>query len=251
MWSAAAIADALIDALMRQEQAFREEHAVYGLDSMTEVELHPILAAGLERSGFGVLREQAYPHEWRAKTAAARGRTGLPEHRDRRRCDLVLTPEPGSVLDDALVNERERRKEAELVRGSLFEDHASAAEPVSDGARVPPEEAYWLEIKLVNQFCVNAGVPGPNRAYTSELTRHPVADLAKLAADDRIRHGGVAIVLCAADEATARHDLGVMAHKCLDRGLSIESPIVRVFPMQERIGNAVCAVGFVPLRAVI
>ncbi len=247
VWSPEHIADALASALEQRERELRDEHAVYGLDALVEVDVHPLLVAGLARAGYGVLREQAYPHEWRGKRRSG-GRSDLPEHRDRRRCDLVLTPQPGQVLDDALVNERRRMREIEETRGSLFEGLAAGlAGPPQDPRRVPPEEAFWLEVKTVQQFCVTSGVPGPNGAYASELTRNPVKDLAKLVADERVCHAGVCVVLCAADEATARHDLAVLAHRCLDRNLPITSPEIRVHRMQDRIGNGVCAVGLVSI----
>lgn len=248
MWSADAIADAMIDALQARECELCAEQAVYGLDTLTEVEIHPLLASGLERAGLGVLREYPYPHEWQSKIASSKSRTGLPEHRDRRRCDLVLTPSPGQRLDDALRAERTRREEAERVRGSLFESIADRSPEPRDPALVYPEDALWLEIKLVNQFCVNSGVPGPNRTYSSELTRNPVADLRKLAEDKRVVHAGVAVILCACDEPTARHDLGVLAHRCLDRDLPIALPTIRATAIQDRIGNAVCAVGLLTMR---
>lgn len=248
MWSCDAIADALIDAIQDRERELRAEHAVYGLDALHEVALHPLLASGLERAGFGVLREQAYPHEWRDKAAAIASRSGLPEHRDRKRCDLVLTPEPGQRLSDALRNERSHRAETERLRGSLFESIAGESATTRDPSVVEPEEALWLEIKLVNQFCVSSGVPGPNTTYTSELTRNPIADLRKLAGDKRICHSAVVVVLCACDEPTARHDLGVLAHRCLDRNLPISLPTIRATAIQERIGNAVCVVGLLSMR---
>ncbi|MBY0312799.1 MAG: hypothetical protein K2W85_12080 [Phycisphaerales bacterium] len=249
MWSIDAIADALIDALQTQESELRAEQAVYGLDALAEVDIHPLLASGLERAGLGVLREHPYPHEWLAKKPSSKSRIGLPEHRDRQRCDLVLTPSPGQRLNDALHNERSRREEADRLRGSLFESIATPPTTSRDPALLDPEDALWLEIKLVNQFCVSSGVPGPNRTYSSELTRNPVADLRKLADDHRIVHAGVAVVLCACDEPTARHDLGVLAHKCLDRNLPIAIPAFRATPIQDRIGNAVCALGLLTMRS--
>ena len=63
MWSTDLIADAAADALRARDAALREEDAVYGLDSHSEVALHPLIGAGLGAAGFGALREQPFPHE--------------------------------------------------------------------------------------------------------------------------------------------------------------------------------------------
>lgn len=297
-WSLDDIADALADTLRERDAALTAEQAVYGLDALDEVELHPLLADGLARATpFGVLREQPYPHEWRRKVRGpsaplapapatppeALGRPTLvvdadvppaaaeefpplspdeddgtisgllsrflPKPRDRMRCDLVLTPRPGQRLDDALLNERGRRARFKAARGTLFEalagrEPAEAPSPVS----VPPSDALWLEVKLVGQHCYSAGVPGPNRAYAGEITRHAVTDLKKLDADRRIAHGVLALVLFTEDEATARHDVSAMLHRCLDRGLPVGSPTLRHLSIADRIGNALCTVCLVGVR---
>src|SRR5437868_1923692 len=107
MWPLDPIADAAADALRARAAELREAHAVYGLDARAELDFHPIIAAGLKRSGVGVLREQPYPHEWfrklrPPKTAREGEGLALPIPRDRMRCDLVLTPEPNQTLDDSL-----------------------------------------------------------------------------------------------------------------------------------------------------
>lgn len=255
MWSGDDVVEGVRAALLEREQSLRAEHAVYGLDSLEELELHPILGAGLEAAGFGVFREWPYPHEWRRETKMsrrARSKTlaaQLPDVRDRMRCDLVLTPRVGLRLVDPLAVERDKRRIADEAAGTLFAGAGGAdvetGEVIENG--VPAEDAYWLEVKVVGQHCYEAGVPGPNRGYGSQL-RRTLTDLEKLNADEQIRCGGLLVMLFAADEVTAKHDLFQLAHDCLDRELPVGSPDVRMVEIGERIGNRVAGIGLFGLR---
>ena len=250
MWRADHIADILLDALAAREQSLRAEHAVYGLDALSEVDLHPLLTTGLAASGLGALREQPYPHEWRAKRQRGVKGDELPERRDRWRCDLVVTPEPNQVLCDPLAVDRAVARHRSEVEGSLFESTAAEVEPEvvrAASAGVPPEEAYWLEVKLISQHCYTHGVPGPNRTYASEL-RRAATDLAKLNEDERIHHSGLLIVLFTESEGIALHDLTVLTHACLDLDLPIASPQIRSLSILERIGNATLTIALIDLR---
>lgn len=274
MWSTDAIVDAALTALRERELALREEQAVRGLDALEEVELHPFLAAGLAAHGWGVLREQAYPHEWRRKLAAkpqpdaaptpdsaitsvaaastdefpaspAASAAAFPLPRDRLRCDLVLTHEPGQALVDDLVVQKSRRKRVAAASGTLFEA-AALSDADRDAARsarsgAAPEDAFWLEIKLVRQFDLSTGAPGFNRSYASELVGGVTRDLKKLASDPRVHHAGVLLVLFTLDRAVAEHDLGVMLHTVMDRGAPVRSATVRSMDIQDRLGNGMCS----------
>lgn len=241
------ILSSIADGLEAREKSLTREQAVRGIDALEEVELHPILARSLRAAGFGVLREQPYPSEWKAKRTRA-GRENLPEHRDRQRCDLVLTPQRDQKLGDELGEERAARELRRRTAGTLFEAHAAAATAPAETGRIPPEDAYWLEVKLVRQFDLSAGNAGPNRSYASELVRHTRTDLAKLAGDERVHACGLALVLFTADDATAAHDLGVLMHKCLDKDLPVGSPLSQRVPIAERMGNGSCTVSLIPLR---
>lgn len=278
VWSLADMADVVRDALEERERSLRDEQAVRGLDSLDEVALHPMIAGALDTLGFGVLREQPYPHEWSRKAARTSGpdtkRTpaanepqlvlvgstdafpdtppaadALPKHRDRQRCDIVLTPEPNQTLADALLTEAADRKRKSAARGTLFETLA-ASEPraASPPGSIPPEDAFWLEVKVVAQFDLSSGVPGFARAYASSLTKSLTGDLHKLAEDPRIHRGGVLLVLFTLDRATADHDLPIALHRCLDRELPITTPETRRFDITDRLGNALCSLCLVGLR---
>jgi hypothetical protein len=236
VWNPEAVADAAANALSRRASELRLEQSVRGLDGLDEVSLHPILSAGFAEAGFGVYPEHPYPGEVQRRARRA----------ERERCDLVLTPEAGQVLLDPVAELRQR----DAASGTLFEPMAASIAARATAARaVPPEDACWVEVKAVGQFTFTAGVPGPNRAYTSELLGGPVEDLIKLEWERAIRFGAALVVLFTADAPTAQHDLGVLMHRCLDREVPVQTPVVRHFPIPDLIGNADCAVCLIPLRA--
>lgn len=254
MWRHDDILDALIDELRDRETDLRCEQAVHGLDALSEVELHPLLAASCARLGLGALREQFYPSTWRKRTWRAGGGEDLPLPRDRERCDLVIVERPGLTLADDVRREKRTRKVRAKTQGTLFEAIAeneiaagSLAGAESGAAR--PQDALWLEIKVIGQYEYVDGVPGPNPSYAYRLTRSVTADLAKLAADPIIECGGALLVLFAATKEVVEHDLLALAHRCLDRGIPITSPMTRTLPIQDRIGNRLCALAMFEVRS--
>lgn len=247
MWSLDDIADAAAETIRSRERAFLDEQAVHGLDALQETALHPILASGLEAAGWGVLREQPYPHEWKRK--AARAGTGVVKPRDRQRCDVVLTPAPGQRLHDEHDSLKRRRAQELALRGSLFEALVAQDETSSrDPGLVEPEDALWIEMKAVGQYGLSDGVLGPNSTYASELVRGPIGDVVKLACDERIMHGAVLLVLFAESERVARHDVAVLIHKCLDKSLPVTAPIIRPVEILDRLGNTVATVAVIGVR---
>jgi hypothetical protein len=231
MWPVDSLAQAAAAALRSRTDELRIEQSVRGLDAMAEVEFHPLFAAGFEGAGFGVHREFPYP-----------GQPGKrPKHAERERCDLVLTPRVGMAIRDP-VSELKLR---DAGAGTLFEPMAErlAVEP-----GITPDEAFWLEVKLVAQFCFSSGVPGPNRTYASELLRLAASDIPKLARDSAIRHAGVLVLLFSADRATADHDLAAFMHRCLDRDLPVQSPSIERCAVPDLIGNTLLTVCLLPIR---
>src|SRR5262245_61923754 len=119
------IADAIEAGLRRACAKCDAEQAVYGLDCLDEVAIHPAIEHSLKNAGFGVHREQRYPAD-RRKRSRSEGE----------RCDFVLTPDGRPLAQPDAA-------------GTLFDP--SDALDLSD--------AFWLEVKVVNQFTSE----GPNR----------------------------------------------------------------------------------------
>lgn len=250
MWNLDDILVALSGALKAEHDRLTDEQAVHNIDALDEVSIHPLLAGALAGAGYGVLREVMYPGEWIAKPG--RRRKPLPDDSQRQRCDLVLTPAPGQELVDPLASRRAEDKDEHDRAGTLFAaaDVAPLPPVIAPGTGVAPDEACWLEVKVVGQFCPVAGVPGPNPAFASQLLRGPTDDLRKLAADPAILHAAAVVVLFAHSEEVARHDLGVLVRRCLDKGLIAEAPRVMGCPILDRIGNGAAMVAMLrPARA--
>lgn len=276
MWHADEFAQAVAETLSAHARALDDEQAVRGLDALDELAFHPLLAEALGADGRVCLREVPYPsqpHPGVSPTQpdAAPGEPHIdlreiadpltgeipapealapdPAKSERQRCDLVLLPPGASGLIDAIVARKRARAERARVAGTLFEGVAAAEhEPDPDTALVHPTEALWVEVKVVGQFCCTYGVGGPNRSYASELTRTTIADLRKLVRDPLIEDAALLLVLFTIDHATAEHDLAAFTHRCLDKGLSVTTPVVRTFDVADRIGNRHASVAFVRVR---
>jgi len=231
LWSHDDIIERCLGSLRAHADALDREQAVRGLDACCEVDLHAILARAAD---LRVWREQGYPSDILNDTSLA-----LP--RDRRRCDLVLGPPNALALEDPLDRARDAAEQAD----SLFA--ASLPDLQTPTTTLCPEDAYWLEVKLTGQWVLGEGEARPNPAYAADLGSAG-SDLPKLAGDPRIHACGLLLILFSADEATARHDLALAAHRWLDLGYPVRSPMIRSFPIQDRIGNARCTLCLTPPR---
>jgi hypothetical protein len=209
LWSIADIADTLALGVRLAGAERDREQAVYGIDNLDELELHPLLQQALRAAEHGVFPEQRYPGD--------RGKRKLSEGE---RCDLVLTPD-GRALD------------VPAAQGTLF------AEPNP----VPLDEAFWLEVKVVAQWKED----GPNPRYTSELLEPVRRDVHKLAKDQGIRHAGVLLVLFTSDRQGAEHDLHIWQDRCLERNLPIGAPSIRHERITDRLGNSVVTLALYPV----
>lgn len=227
MWDPVEVLAAAKEGLAAREEEWRAEQAVRGLDSLSELELHEVLEAGLRGVGWCVVREQPYPGP--AGSRAFR--------RERERCDFALLPAGLTWLRDGPA----RLREADARAGTLFEGMPTD-EPA--GA-ADPEDAYWLEVKVVGQHAPRQGVPEPNAAYGADLVRGVAADLLKLAGEPRATHAGVLLVLFTEDEATAAHDLDAALHRALDRGAAFRGYRRETFAVLDRIGNRCCTTALI------
>ncbi|MEM7681120.1 MAG: hypothetical protein AAF288_04105 [Planctomycetota bacterium] len=209
-WSPADLADAVHQGLQERAQADDLEQAVYSLDALDELGLHPLLTDALDAAGYGVHREQRYPgHAHKRKKSH-----GL-------RCDLVLTPRHAPLQDPRAA-------------ATLFEDPRAC----------PIDHACWVEVKTVAQYETS----GAFRRYSAELLQTVSKDIRKLWSDGVIRHAALLIVLFSASQRVAEHDLLAWQDRCLRKGMPVSMPALRGFALNNRLGNAWCATAVFTVR---
>ena len=237
MWRMSDMLAALTDGVGSLDARLLAEQAVHGVDALAEVALHPVLAEGISAAGFGVVREVLYPGEHASSVRRSA----------RARCDLVVLPEPGMVLEDPATEQATLN----AGEGTLFAGLAAELEvrPTPGAGVVTPADACWLEVKSVAQHAYVDGVPVPNRTYADQLLRGPMADLVKLAKDPSIWTAASVVVLFCETEAVGRHDLGQLAHRLLDQEAPLGTPEIGGVAIQDRVGNGWCAIGVFPMRA--
>ena len=205
MWDFEVVVEAAADGLRAERDRLEEEQGVLGIDALTELQVHPVLRAGLEAVG-AVQAEVRYP------SGGAKSRRSEGE-----RCDIVLAPAGREVMVDAPA--------------PLFGDRL-----------VDPEDALWLEVKVVAQHVLYDGYARANRNYASELLQAVTADITKLSREERIVHAGVLLVLFAEDEAIAMHDLGAWHRRAVEKGRAVSVPVSVGIAIPDLIGNGWCAV---------
>ncbi len=209
-WDGHEIVEAVAGHLERLARADDLEQAVYSIDRLEELELHPLIHAGLREAGFGTHPEQRYPSE----------RTGRRKS-EGKRCDAVLTPDDLPLAEPG-------------AEATLFADENAVA----------LEAAFWLEIKTVAQYTTE----GPFARYGSELLATVSQDIRKLAQDRAIFHAGLLLVLFTESQEIAEHDLQAWYDRVLQRGYPVAPAIRHGFALTDRMGNGWCAVALFPVR---
>ncbi|MEC9374611.1 MAG: hypothetical protein VYC34_12240, partial [Planctomycetota bacterium] len=205
-WDLAGIVDAAAEALRAEAARLDDEQSPFGIDALDELRVHPLLRNAFAAAGYTALSEQRFP-----------GHRGRARRSEGDRCDLVLLDPGHESLEDPLADP------------ALFQPPGAA-----------PESACWIEVKLVSQFKVIDGEARPNRGYTSQLLQAATADIRKLMNDERIRAGGLLLVMFTQSDEAAEHDLDVWVNRCITKGLSIPTPVRRGFAVTDRIGNCWC-----------
>ncbi len=94
MWNVALLADRFRDALEQKNTAFRQEQAVFGIDSLSERQIQVLVAEHLANE-YEVQREVHYPS------------CASPKLSDRQRCDLRLFPKGTYEESDSAVRSRD------------------------------------------------------------------------------------------------------------------------------------------------
>ncbi|MDF1808851.1 MAG: hypothetical protein P1U42_04065 [Phycisphaerales bacterium] len=232
MWNSLEITQLCAIQLKELEAEINSQSTYRGLDSYSEVQLHPFIHQAFTTTHFGALREICYP------SASVEN----PTNTQRQRCDIVLTPNLKQSIFDPIDEQRTRQKAA----GTLFESSALLDSPPQ--GTIPPEDAYWLEIKSIAQFSYVDGVPNPNSSYSSEMLNGPRTDVIKLASDPLIRHAGVLIVHFAEDQSTGIHDISAAVDHMIGLELPVSIPEFETIPIKNHAGNEYCTLGLIPVR---
>lgn len=145
-------------------------------------------------------------------------------------------------MDGSPLSDPQRSLLEELeARSTLF----SSCPPVENKAQ--PEDAVWLEMKVVRRFVVGRASPGPNRAYGAEMNR-AIRDLHKLDKDRRISRAGLILVLFAESQEVAARDVRDATILAMKDGLRPKEPRRVTFPIPDRIGNAFLELVIMPLN---
>ncbi len=201
------LADALYDLFNTREQELRLEQAVYGLDSLSELDLHQLIASGLQRS-YSVAREVHYPSSAGHKLT------------HRMRCDMVLTP-PGRPL------------KLDRHPDDLF----------TPANTVPPTEALWVEIKAAWQFREGGARHG---GYGAQWRDQVVADLRKMEADPLITEAALLLIVFNESPNVLDKDLDLFETVLAQKEVLAGFRQVRSIPIQDRIGHHLCTTALWP-----
>ena len=201
------LADRVAAALAEHESALRLEQAVYGLDSLDEVSLQSVVAAGLA-AAYSVAREVHYPSSVGKRLAS------------RQRCDVVLTSPAAPLRLDS--------SPATLFDAPQF---------------TLPADAFWLEVKAAFQ-CRSIDVP--HRGYGQQWRGAVVEDLRKMEADPLIRHAALLLVVFTESREVVEKDLDLLEAVLARKEVLAGFRQVRHVEIIDRIGHRICTAALWP-----
>lgn len=197
------IADLLARTLGAREADLRAEQAVYGLDSLDELKLQSMLAAGICDS-FEVAREVHYPSSAGNKLT------------HRRRCDMVLSP-----------------------KGKALKLDAKPAGLFDPPDQTEPGDALWLEVKVAYQFREGGARHG---GYGSQWRNAVVADLEKMEQEPAIRHAGLVLVVFTESPVIFDKDVELFEDVLALKGVLAGFRQARTVKILDRMGHKCCSV---------
>jgi hypothetical protein len=201
------LADHLHAILLRHEADLRLEQAVYGLDSLREVNLHAMLATGLAHH-YEVAREVHYP------STTGRKRS------HRARCDLALTS-----------------------KGFPLQLDTRPADLFTPAATAQPQEALWIEIKAAWQYR-EGGVR--HAGYGAQWRNAVVSDLVKMEQDPLIEEAVLLLVVFNESQQVLAKDLDLFELVLAEKEVLAGFRQVRSITIQDRIGHNTCTVAIWP-----
>jgi hypothetical protein len=206
-WDFSTLADRLGQIVQQAEADLRLEQAVYGIDAKEELELHRVLAQGLE-AHYEVAREVHYPSTMGKKLT----------HRPR--CDLVLTPKGRSLRLD------------------------SSPPTLFDAPNLcTPAEALWLEVKAAYQFREGQV---RHSGYGPQWRNNTIADLRKMEADLLIHEAGLLLIVFNESEEILTKDLDLFERLLIEKEVLAGFRQVRSTPILERMGHRLCTIALWP-----
>ncbi|MEM6561153.1 MAG: hypothetical protein AAF656_06110, partial [Planctomycetota bacterium] len=199
--------DDLIGVLRDVEEELRLEQAVYGMDSLDELALHKLLAAGLSKK-HEVAREVHYPSSVGKKQPS------------RQRCDLVLT-------------ERGHPLRLDTKPPSLFDP------PEMHG----PGAGLWLEVKVAAQFAEGGR---PHRGYGAQWRQGVTKDLQKMEQESALREAALVLIVFTANADVLDADLQLFEDHLAKTEVLAGFRQVRSCEIVERNGHRLATVALWP-----
>lgn len=201
------VADHLGAAVAELEEGFRLDQAVYGLDSLSEVEIQKLLAERLT-AHYEVAREVHYPSSAGAKRT------------HRMRCDVVLSPKGWPLRLDTRP-------------AGLFD-------PVQ---QCEPGNALWLEVKVAYQFR-EGGVR--HTGYGAQWRQAVVEDLRKMEEEALVKEAALVLVVFNESHEILEKDLDLFETVLAQKEVLAGFRQVRSVPIADRIGHRLCTVAVWP-----
>lgn len=201
------VADHLGAAVAELEEGFRLDQAVYGLDSLSEVEIQKLLAERLT-AHYEVAREVHYPSSAGAKRT------------HRMRCDVVLSPKGWPLRLDTRP-------------AGLFD-------PVH---QCEPGNALWLEVKVAYQFR-EGGVR--HTGYGAQWRQAVVEDLRKMEEEALVKEAALVLVVFNESHEILEKDLDLFETVLAQKEVLAGFRQVRSVPIADRIGHRLCTVAVWP-----
>lgn len=201
------LADRLQKIVSDREQDLRLEQAVHGLDKLSELQFHNLLATGLS-PWYSLAREAPYPSSLGQK---------LPS---RDRCDLVLTPTGRPMLPD-------------WCPPDLFTPPNAAL----------PGEALWLEVKIAWQF---RELFVPHGGYATKWRDALIADLRKMEKDPMICQAALLLVAFTESRQIVEKDIELFETVLAQKEVLAGTRVVRSLEILDRIGHRQCTLALWP-----
>lgn len=196
--------------LTQRESELRLEQAVYGMDSLDEIALQQLIAAGLSKH-YEVAREVHYPSTFGKKLSS------------RKRCDLVLSPSGSPLRLDSRPP-------------SLFDPPVFTL----------PQDAFWLEVKSACQF---RAPDVRHSGYGQQWRSAVIEDLKKMEAEPLITSAALLLLVFTESEALVEKDLALLEEVLVRKEVLAGFRQVASVPITDRIGHRVCTAALWPTIA--